>query len=740
MSDRAARIRERVSIVEVIGDVTALKRKGSVFFGCCPFHNEKTPSLAVDEAKQLYHCHGCGAGGDVIRFVEKHYNMTFNAALDFLGADKDARPQAPFNRSASVPVASWVSTDPPRAAFADEIGECDNVWVYKSPTGAPLFYIRRKNRAGGKKDYLPLSWGTLDGNEGYHQKHYRTPRPLYNLDRLARMNDREVIVVEGEKAADAAARLFPGSVATTWPGGASSGSKADWSPLAGRTVLLWPDADAPGVKAMDEIAGLLLDLGAKVRQAKVLDMRSGWDAADAEADGWDNAKVGAWLGTCTEDLKPIPVFDPPPPDPEPEPWLDHVPPAGQIIKALPVDPQSIVNGSREYPDWMAGLPNITKSGHPIGNEANARYCIESDPTLKSRIVYDEFHRIISVVAPLPWDSGGKYPRPWLDLDDAEAAMHFQRLNVPLKISQVAVAAAVVAYDNKVHPVRSYLEGLAWDGVERLNLLLTDYVRAGVEWHPDVEEYRRQVGRKWMVQAIARIMQPGCQADATLVLEGIQGLGKSSMFRALGGVWYTDDMPALGTKDASDSVTSAWIIELSELSAMRKSDVESVKSFLTRRVDRFRPPYGRKTVEFPRQAVFCATCNDAEWLEDRTGGRRFYPIAASEVDVLAIQRDRDQLWAEAMTAYESGEVWYITDVVVNEVAKSEQKDRMSDDPWRHSLTELMYQDRISMNDALTAVGMPGKDRSPIHTKRIARILVDAGYIRRRSTTERYYERG
>jgi putative DNA primase/helicase len=193
----------------------------------------------------------------------------------------------------------------------------------------------------------------------------------------------------------------------------------------------------------------------------------------------------------------------------------------------------------------------------------------------------------------------------------------------------------------INPVREYLRGLVWDGTERIDLWLVAYIDS-----PETE-FVKAVGARWLISAVARVFRPGCQADYTLLLEGPQGIKKSAGLRALvGDEYFADHLSPLGSKDSFCELLGKWVIELSELSAMRRSELEAVKAFQTARIDHFRAPYAKRAQDVPRQCVFAASTNDQNPFTDSSGNRRFWPVRCGAIDVEALARDRDQLWAEA----------------------------------------------------------------------------------------------
>lgn len=247
---------------------------------------------------------------------------------------------------------------------------------------------------------------------------------------------------------------------------------------------------------------------------------------------------------------------------------------------------------------------------------------------------------------------------------------------------LADAVSVVAAHHRYHPVREYLEGLAWDGAGRLDAWLTTYCGAedGI--------YTRGVGSRWMLAAVARAMEPGCKVDNVLLLEGAQGVKKSGVPEVLGGAWTADSLPSLTTKDAASYLRGVWIVELAELAGLHRTEWNTIKAFLTRRRDRFRPAYGRREITQPRQCVFLGTVNDAEYLGDPTGARRFWPVRVSRVDERALVRDRDQLWAEAYVRYQANERWWLDadlDAELVAAARVEQEGRYVSDAFEPIVT-------------------------------------------------------
>lgn len=288
-------------------------------------------------------------------------------------------------------------------------------------------------------------------------------------------------------------------------------------------------------------------------------------------------------------------------------------------------------------------------GAPIPNMENVRRILTTWPEWEGTYAVSEFDDMIWI------------KRPALTrLTDAEAlrVQGWMQTNMfpHIGVQTVRDAMSASAENNKFHPVRDYLNSVVWDGRARLGRLFIDYFPCASD-----HEYLTAVSRKFAVGAVARIMQPGCKADAMPTISGRQGQKKSSGLEALvGREWYGDDMPDMTTKDAKDWLRGKWIAEMAELSAMRGKDIEHIKSFLTTTRDSYRKAYGHQTETMPRQTVFAGTTNADEYLSDDTGARRFWPLKLREnakVQIDAIREDRDQIWAEAVVAYNAGESWW-----------------------------------------------------------------------------------
>jgi predicted P-loop ATPase len=261
-------------------------------------------------------------------------------------------------------------------------------------------------------------------------------------------------------------------------------------------------------------------------------------------------------------------------------------------------------------------------------------------------------------------------KEWTDHEDRLAADWLQHQDILITVEVAGQAVQAVARDRCFHPVKDYVNSLSWDGVKRIDVWLSQYLGA------ELTDYSKAMGARWLISAVARIYNPGAKADCCLILEGEQGTNKSTALRILAGDWFTDEIAELGSKDAAMQTRGVWIIEIAELDSMSRTEVGKIKAFMSRAVDRFRPPYGKRLVNSPRQCVFAGSVNHRSYLRDETGGRRFWPVACGSINIEDLARDRDQLWAEARDRFRSGSPWWLETRELTAHAEEEQADRES----------------------------------------------------------------
>lgn len=332
----------------------------------------------------------------------------------------------------------------------------------------------------------------------------------------------------------------------------------------------------------------------------------------------------------------------------------------------------LADGGPTEADWQARLI-CNQNGSPKPILANAITALRSAPEWAGVLGFNLFSLGTVALKPAPWATSASCAE-WTDHEDRLAADWLQHQGVFVSVEITAQAVQTVAKDRAFHPVREYLDGLQWDGVQRLSTWISEYLGA------EANDYTAAVGARWLISSVARIYQPGAKVDCCLILEGPQGLKKSTALKTIAEPWFSDEIAELGSKDAAMQTRGVWVIEIAELESMNRSEVGKVKAFMSRATDRFRPPYGKRLVESPRQCVFAGSVNHAAYLRDETGGRRFWPVACTNIQIDELKRDRDQLWAEAVSQYRAGVPWWLDTRALNRAAEQEQSDRYEGDPW------------------------------------------------------------
>ena len=331
--------------------------------------------------------------------------------------------------------------------------------------------------------------------------------------------------------------------------------------------------------------------------------------------------------------------------------FDYCKDQGVKIK-MQIAVKEAVADSRKAAMELRGLI-ADKNGGPVPNMTNIKRVLCSEEGWRGTFAKSLFDDAVWVRLP---DTRQMTDDDILKVTEIMQSDLFPSIGIETVRHGVQAAAA----GNTFHPVREYLESLQWDGVGRAAALFTTYFPCASE----DPQYLRAVGEKFLIGAVARVMQPGCKVDTMPVIAGSQGQKKSSGLAALvGDQWYGNDMPDMNAntdKDAKQWLRGKWVAEMGELSAVRGAMVEHVKNFLSTTSDSYRKSYGHVTQTYPRQTVFAGTVNDSEYLSDETGNRRFWPLQMIEgafVDVAGLERDRGLLWAEALHMYRSGTAWW-----------------------------------------------------------------------------------
>jgi predicted P-loop ATPase len=392
------------------------------------------------------------------------------------------------------------------------------------------------------------------------------------------------------------------------------------------------------------------------------------------------------------------------------------------MSVVPLDSK---RASANSPDWLDEAMK-DKNGKTLANLANALLGLRSDPKFRDALSFDEMLRVTIF-------NGS----PVRDTDVTAIQEYLQHAGLHWLAKDTAHSAVDQrASERPFHPVRDYLDGLSWDGHQRIGTWLSTYL--GVDATP----YYAAIGRMFLIAMVARIFKPGCQADYMLILEGPQGEMKSTACKVLGGTWFSDNLPEVtGGKDVSQHLRGKWLLEIAEMHAMNRAEAAQLKAFVTRTDERYRPPYGRKEVIEPRQCVFVGTTNKNTYLRDETGGRRFWPVVTGKIDVEALRNDRDHLFAEAAEAFHAGAHWWPDRRFEAEHIASEQEARFEGDAWEEIMSEwLDTHQRVTVSQvARECLRMEISRIGTADQRRIAVILERLGWKRGRDWLGRYYEK-
>jgi hypothetical protein len=643
----------------------------------CPFpdHDDHNPSWRWDDASGKWFC-TCG-NGDVLDAVQRMRGVAFKAAVAFVeqvvggtAAPAAAVAEKPaVKRGKQAPAAangSAVATALPtrqQMRLAD-YGEPVQFWVYHNAARQIVEVRARYEYLNGgterKKVVLPWTWN----GKRWVNKAAPEPRPLYMLPLLLGEPQHTVLLVEGEKSADAAAELFPAYCVTTTAGGCKAAKGTDYAPLRERDVIIWPDNDEPGRKYAETVAALCKQASAaSVRIVDVpQDWPAGWDLADTVPEGAE-PDLGAYLEEAY-------LWPPSAGGKEGNTGTgsDHDSANGNVVQFPKRGKRSKPFRAKASAEQLEGFNKDEDSGWLYKDVDNVLIAIEK---LDVQIGYDDFSHKYTVSG---LDGYGNV----LD-DDALAELYlriWRQFGLKLSKSETDLIVLAEARRRRSHPVKAYLNGIEWDGVERIDEWLSTYLGA------ENNDVNRAVGRAVLIAAVRRVRKPGCKFDPMMVLEGPQGCGKSSAIAALvpDPDWFTDSVTLqMDRKEVMEQTGGKWLVEFSELTGMRRADLEHVKALVSRQFDEARLSYARFSTRRPRQCVFIGTTNESQYLIDDTGNRRFLPVRVGTVDLAALVRDRDQLWGEAAHFEALGESLEFTADIREKLAVA-QADREAHDEW------------------------------------------------------------
>jgi predicted P-loop ATPase len=372
--------------------------------------------------------------------------------------------------------------------------------------------------------------------------------------------------------------------------------------------------------------------------------------------------------------------------------------------------------------------DTNKKGEPYQSLNNAIKIVGTDPHWRRALAVNERSDRPIVTRSIRGDDGdAEYPRSFVDADLTEIRRWIgEHYLLSFGKDTAHDAALAVGAAHKVDPVRAYFDALPkWDGRPRCDVL---WIEAGGA--PDTKLIRA-MSSKWLVSVVARTYRPGCKVDHVLVLEGAQGIGKSEALRALfpDVRWISDDIGDLTSDDTKRMIQEPAIVIFDELSALTRKEVGRVKAFVTRREDAWVDKYQRFRSVRLRRCAFAGTTNRQDWNQDATGGRRFWPIDCGReaIDVADIARERDQLWAEAVRRFKSGEAWWIDDAALQREAVTSQSERRDVDDWHNAIADKVRgRDKVDPAELYAVLGIATGEVTREHQRRVKEIMVELRY--------------
>lgn len=699
--------RAKEDIAGTISRYIKLTKKGDEFVACCPFHDEHTPSFTVTPATGYFYCFGCGEGGDAIDFVQKYEGVGFNAAVgqivgNHTGEASPVRHQPkPAKAADEWKLISPIPEDttPPKFTFRGM--QATRTWLYRDEAGGRIGYVCRFDKPEGGKDVVPLAYwvNTSTGEMAWRFAAFPKPRPIYGLDRLAANPTAQVLIVEGEKAADAAQKLFGSRlVVVSWPGGGKAVRYVDWSPLKGRRVGLWPDADQktypekhelagelmpfieqPGTVAMVDVAEALEGLAESVRFiTPPQGVPDGWDLADDLPEGFNlmaHAKSSAlpmveFLANHDLSASPVAISEPAQPAASSVAVVEMTE-AKKDNDAIEEQAGDLDSDSREKSGiaggWESKLPDVrmTRNGPlPLNTAANLRAVCQ---TMGWRPCMNEMDGEYEVLTEGGEQLGGS-------LEGQYSAMVSTTQRLGLSKDAINDHLPALCREASYHPVRRWLHGREWDGVPRVDAVIATL-------NAKDPAFARSVMVPWLIGCIACLYEPTFSSKLVPVLQGDQSLRKSAWVSRVAGAVpsaYFDGDLNPKDRDSVKRAVSRWIFELAELESTTKRENGHLKAFLSSATDRFRSPYARTDTVKRRQTNFIGTVNGDGFLKDPTGSTRYAVIemaGRADMEVLnellgwsynegRIRLDREdslrQFWLEVKAKYDAGETWMLSE--------------------------------------------------------------------------------
>jgi Virulence-associated protein E len=665
-------------------------------------------SKSIDLKKGTWFDHEDGLGGGVLDLIERMTGLHGQERFEWLESNGFLAPRA-----------AKYDPPPPR-------NKIEKIYNYRDENGHILFQVVRLHpktfRQRRPDPDLPHEWRW--NVQGIRQAPYRLPEVLEAIKA-----QRVVYVVEGEKDVD---RLWEIGVPATTNAGGAGKWRADFTPyFAGADVVVIPDNDPqkhspttgepefhadgrPKLPGQDHARAVCNFLAGAAKRVRYLDLAQHWEAPE-------KGDVSDWLdgGGSAEALAALAERAPQ--------WLRVASSRGRERRREP---------PVERPPWYAELRRDDR-GHVFSDLRNVLIALRAAPELAEAFRFDELAQRPVLARAVPPAPGGALalppPRPVDEEDVGRTQEWLQHSGLP-RVGRETVDQAIDlrARERRFHPLREWLERLEWDGQPRLSGWLHSYLGT-----PD-DEYHRQIGGMFLIAMVARIFEPGCQSDYMLVLEGPQGEEKSRLCRALAGEYFGDHMPPIDDDPVRLSMylRGKWLVEIAELSAFSKADAAALKSFISRRIEEYTPKYARTQVIEPRQCLFIGTTNDDDYVKDDSGGRRYWPVKVVAVDLAGFIEVREQLFAEAMAAYQEGKPCWPDKQFEAQFIAPKQEERQFEDAWAEKINDIIASLRhITIAQVGSLMGIEATRFGPAEQRRVAAILRKAKWKRERDPETR-----
>ena len=584
--------------------------------------------------------------GDLVELYRQKHGLDYaTAGKELVKKYKlNVKEIKPEKRKVMVKILKPPSDEPP--VFFQNYEE---KYIYRDTDGKALYFFGRKNLLNGKKTFIEMCWS----DKGWANTQYPAPRPLYNLHLLSQHPNKPVIFTEGEKAADACQSMVGDRfVVTTVNGGTGGMDTVYWQALKGRgLVIVWPDNDGPG--AAYGVA-VIARIHALVKKVQILDVGELTEKADAADLDWDYGKWKAWAEkrlSVPKDVRNENVK---------EAIKEHI---QDVVTA------KITQGSPQQQILWNKLGLQVQDGKIKNTDDNIRRILTNDETLRGAFFYDLlFNLVFSYVKWNPWKGELIRLKKPIEYDPTLATGIKYHIQDKIGINRFPAKAieegidVFVKWTKEKNTLAEHWRKWKWDGKKRIDSLFSDYLGCP----HDTIHY--QMSANFFKMTAKRVLDPGCKSDVMCIFQGKQGQEKARFFKALAGTFMENPLYGgvskrrLGDKEFDMCAVGKVLVEIGECEKIIKHQLEDLKDYLVKDYDYYRRPYDKLPKNWARHHTVVGTTNKQEHLCDSTGERRFWPIEVlvDVIDIDAILKIREQIWAEAIARLDAGEKWWIVD--------------------------------------------------------------------------------